>query len=296
MKRKWFLIMAGLTLSGMVMGLDAGPRQAARSTWHHESCPLARQGGGEDARGTVGMTAVPQTVREGRDRERIGRASGVTTMIGLLGDLLSPATAEAAVVLSPRKEKTPRRANTARKRGKAAGKHGKAMGAQSDRVRLITADKKKRAVRQALAATANTIRKRWSGGRCEPQSLTYARQRSGIMRSRTGPENGPLTWFASEKRLGMTSDHPVAGSVLILGADRGHGMATGHVAYVEQASPSGPSRYRLLFSHTNYDRRCSLETNIEAVYNSSAKTLDIFSGAWQPWGRGLKVAGFIHQE
>jgi len=132
-----------------------------------------------------------------------------------------------------------------------------------------------------------------TGGRCEPQSLTYARQRSGIMRSRTGSENGPLTWFASERALGKTSGVPQPGSVLILGSDRGHGMGTGHVAYVEDAYANGPSTYRVVFSHTNYDRRCSLETNIEARYDSSKMTLDIFSGAWQPWGKQLKVAGFI---
>lgn len=135
-----------------------------------------------------------------------------------------------------------------------------------------------------------------SSGRCEPQSLTYARQRSGIMRSRTGPENGPLTWFASEKRLGMTSIEPASGSVLILGAHKKHGMPTGHVAFVEQVHLEGPSQYWLVFSHTNYDRKCSLETNIEARYNSAAQTLDIFSGAWQAWGQGLNVAGFIRQE
>lgn len=128
--------------------------------------------------------------------------------------------------------------------------------------------------------------------RCEPQSLTYARQRSGIITSRNGRENGPLTWLASEKKLGRTTTEPTAGSVLILGA-QGHGMPTGHVAYVEKVSPGGPSTYRVVFSHTNYDRQCHLETDIESLYNRDTMTLDIQSGAWESWGRGLKVAGFI---
>ena len=135
--------------------------------------------------------------------------------------------------------------------------------------------------------------KQTSRMRCEPQSLTYARQRSGITRSRNGRENGPLTWFDSEKKLGKTTNQPDPGSVLILGANKGHGMPTGHVAYVEKVYPEGPSSYKIIFSHTNYDRKCSLETNIEAIYNSSDMTLDIFSGAWKPWGSGLRVAGFI---
>lgn len=131
--------------------------------------------------------------------------------------------------------------------------------------------------------------------RCEPQSLTYARQRSGIMTSRNGSDNGPLTWFASEKKSGRTTDEPTPGSVLILGG-QGHGMPTGHVAYVEKVIPESPSTYRVIFSHTNYDRRCHLETDIEAFYNREAMTLDVRSGAWQSWGRGLKVAGFIRED
>ena len=147
---------------------------------------------------------------------------------------------------------------------------------------------------QRAASSRGETSHQASWGRCEPQSLTYARQRSGIMRSRTGRENGPLTWFSSERKLGKTSGEPVPGSVLILGA-QGHGMPTGHVAYVEKVYPDGDSSYRIVFSHTNYDRRCSLETGIEALYNSSAMTLDIFSGAWKAWGSGLRVAGFIQE-
>lgn len=128
--------------------------------------------------------------------------------------------------------------------------------------------------------------------RCEPQSLTYARQRSGIMSSRNGRENGPMTWFAAEKKNGRTTDEPTAGSVLIL-RGQGHGMPTGHVAYVEEVFPEGPTTYRVVFSHTNYDRQCHLETNIEAFYDRAAMTLEVRSGAWRSWGRGLKVAGFI---
>lgn len=132
-----------------------------------------------------------------------------------------------------------------------------------------------------------------TGRRCEPQSLTYARQRSGIMSGRTGHENGPLTWFATERKMGRTCDEPVAGSVLILGSDSGHGMPTGHVAYVEDAVAVGPMTYRVVFSHTNYDRRCSLETKIEALFDRSNMRMDILSGAWKAWGCGLRVAGFI---
>ncbi len=130
------------------------------------------------------------------------------------------------------------------------------------------------------------------GRRCEPQSLPFARCRSGIDSCRIGHENGPLTWFACEKQRGNTSLIPRPGSILILGANGRRKMPTGHVAYVEEVVPQSGTSYRLTFTHTNYDRKCSLESNIKATYDSVARTLDIHDGNWS-WGKGLPVAGFI---
>ncbi len=129
-------------------------------------------------------------------------------------------------------------------------------------------------------------------GRCEPQSLTYARCRKKIDSCRIGPENGPLTWFRCETQQGNTSSTPGDGNVLILGKNR-HGMPTGHIMYVEKVEQKGPGLFRLVLSHTNYDRRCHLETNIETTYDQKAKTLDVHTGAWKAWGQRLPVAGFI---
>ena len=129
--------------------------------------------------------------------------------------------------------------------------------------------------------------------RCEPQSLPFARCRSGIDSCRVGHENGPLTWFACEKQRGNTSLIPRPGSILILAANNRRKMPTGHVAYVEGVVAQSATLYRLTFTHTNYDRKCSLESNIEATYDSGARTLDIHGGAWGAWGKGLPVAGFI---
>ena len=148
-------------------------------------------------------------------------------------------------------------------------------------------------------ATAECFQLRPGGGkskrarRCEPQSLPFARCRSGIDSCRNGHENGPLTWFACEKARGNTSLTPRSGSILILGANNRRKMPTGHVAYVEKVIAQSATSYRLTFTHTNYDRKCSLESNIEATYDSVAQTLDIHGGAWQSWGKGLPVAGFI---
>ena len=130
-------------------------------------------------------------------------------------------------------------------------------------------------------------------GRCEPQCLPYTRCRSGISSCRTGHENGPVTWFNCEQARGNTSLQPADGRVLVLGRNA-HNMSTGHTLYVEKAQPRGDGRYELMLSHTNYDRRCNLETNMLAEYDPVAKTIDVRSGKWEKWGRDLKVAGFIH--
>jgi hypothetical protein len=140
---------------------------------------------------------------------------------------------------------------------------------------------------------AASQKKKKKVGRCEPQSLPFARCRSGISSCCLGWNNGPLTWFACEKQHRNTSLVPSSNSVLILAANRRNNMPTGHVAYVEKVIAKKAPHYRLIFSHTNYDRKCSLETNIEAEYNSSTRTLDILSGAWKDWGKELPVAGFI---
>jgi len=131
--------------------------------------------------------------------------------------------------------------------------------------------------------------------RCEPQSLPFARCRSGINSCCLGWNNGPLTWFACEEKRGNTSSVPQAGSVLILASVKRHKMPTGHVAYVEKVAAEDDTHYQIIFSHTNYDRKCSLETDIKGRYNSTTKLLDIHNGAWKDWGKGLPVAGFILQ-
>jgi hypothetical protein len=131
-----------------------------------------------------------------------------------------------------------------------------------------------------------------SAGRCEPQSLPFARCRSGINSCKLG-NTGPMTWFICEKNRGNTGDVPRKGSILILGSNGRRGMPTGHVAYVEDVVPESAHTWKLILSHTNYDRRCSLETEIETRYDRRSGSIDFLTGAWKAWAKGLKVAGFI---
>jgi hypothetical protein len=148
-------------------------------------------------------------------------------------------------------------------------------------------------VRDDSGATEALCYRRTAGrGRCEPQCLPYTRCRSGISSCRTGHENGPVTWFQCEQSRGNTSLDPGDGTILVLGRNK-HNMPTGHTLYVEKAAPRDDGRYDLVLSHTNYDRRCNLETNVAAVYDKDSKTIDMQTGNWAAWGRDLKVAGFI---
>lgn len=131
------------------------------------------------------------------------------------------------------------------------------------------------------------------GRRCEPQCIPYARCRSGIDSCRLGMGNGPLTWFACEEQRGKTAIVPAVGSVLILAANSRRKMPTGHGLYVEAVEETAPALYRLILSHTNFDRRCSIETNIEARFDQRQMTVDFVTGAWHAWGQDLAVAGFI---
>lgn len=130
------------------------------------------------------------------------------------------------------------------------------------------------------------------GGLCEPQSLPFARCRSGVSTCRLG-NTGPMTWFICEKNRGNTGDIPRQGSILILGVNGRRGMPTGHVAYVEEVIPESADTWKLILSHTNYDRRCSMETQIETRYFRRSGNIDFLTGAWKAWAKGLKVAGFI---
>lgn len=130
-------------------------------------------------------------------------------------------------------------------------------------------------------------------GRCEPQSLPYARCRTGIMRCQGNCETSPIAWYRCEERLGKTAATPRDECVLILGDNSRHRMKTGHVFVVEKARDLGSGHWELTLSHTNHDRRCSIETNVKAAYNEKSRTLAMASGHWGAWGKDLSALGFI---
>ncbi|MGD9949179.1 MAG: hypothetical protein AB7U29_11965 [Desulfobulbus sp.] len=129
-------------------------------------------------------------------------------------------------------------------------------------------------------------------GRCQPQSLIYARCRTGINTCRLG-DTSPVQWFACAHKNEATSSLPTAGSVIVLDASTRRGMPTGHPAYIEEAEKNSDGTWTLRISHTNYDRKCHLDLDSNVIFSPCTMTASFESGPWSPWAKHLKVLGFI---
>lgn len=129
--------------------------------------------------------------------------------------------------------------------------------------------------------------------RCEPQSLPYGRCRTGDMSCRGNYELSPIGWYKCADQNKKTTPTPTAGAIFILGDNSDHRMGTGHVFVVEKVKDAGNGHWELTLSHTNYDRRCSLETNVQAGYDQHKRLLTMHTGHWSKWGKNLKALGFI---
>ena len=128
--------------------------------------------------------------------------------------------------------------------------------------------------------------------RCQPQCLIYARCRTGINTCKLG-DTGPVQWFGCAAKNGATTSLPHTGSVMILAGHSGHRMSTGHVIYVEEAKKGEGGIWHLRLSHTNYDRKCHLDLDAKALFDPKQMTVTFETGPWAPWGKHLKVLGFI---
>lgn len=131
-----------------------------------------------------------------------------------------------------------------------------------------------------------------SVGCCQPQSLVYARCRSGLDTCRLG-DTSPVQWFACAGRKGNTTSVPRDGAIMVLDGNDRRRMPTGHPVYVEEAIPNGNGSWLLRISHTNYDRQCHLDLDAAVHYDPVRQIASFQSGAWGKWARDLKVLGFI---
>jgi hypothetical protein len=129
-------------------------------------------------------------------------------------------------------------------------------------------------------------------GRCQPQSLVYARCRTGVTACRLG-DTSPVQWFSCARKNGDTTPVPTAGSIMVLDVNLKHSMSTGHPVYVEQVKANGNGTWLLRISHTNYDRKCHLDRDARVLFNPAHMTATFESGPWANWSCDLKVLGFI---
>ncbi len=161
-----------------------------------------------------------------------------------------------------------------------------------DRRRIVKSEATRARCYNLQPARVAKRKDRRMGGRCQPQSLIYARCRTGLLTCRLG-DTSPVQWFSCARKNGNTTLQPTAGSVMVLAANARRGMPTGHPAYVEKIKAVGDGTWLLRISHTNYDRKCHLNLDAEVVYDPGHMTATFRSGPWQPWARNLKVLGFI---
>jgi hypothetical protein len=153
-----------------------------------------------------------------------------------------------------------------------------------------TLKKGQKATAKKTTATKTTVVR--TTGRCQPQSLIYARCRTGITTCRLG-DTSPVQWFACARKNGDTSSIPTAGSVMVLDSNSGRGMPTGHPMYVEAVKENKDGTWTLRISHTNYDRKCHLDQDATVLYHPKHLTANFQSGPWATWANSLKSLGFI---
>jgi len=129
-------------------------------------------------------------------------------------------------------------------------------------------------------------------GLCQPQSLIYARCRTGFKTCQMG-NTSPVEWFACARKNGATTSTPTVGAVIILDGNSGRNMPTGHPAYVEEAHKNQDGTWSLRISHTNYNRKCHLDLDAKVLFDPKRMTASFESGPWGPWAKNLKALGFI---
>jgi len=158
-----------------------------------------------------------------------------------------------------------------------------------------TATRKKGKQKTGQAATTPpTEEVRTTTGMCQPQSLIYARCRTGIKTCSMG-NTSPVQWFACAKKNKATTAVPTAGSVLVLDGNSGRKMSTGHPVYVEAVSTNKNGTWTLRITHTNYDRKCHLDLDAIVLFDPKHMTASFQSGPWSTWAKDLKALGFILQ-
>lgn len=200
-------------------------------------------------------------------------------------------TAAATKGKAPQKNAAAKSSKTAKT---AKGKEIKPTAAKTAVKTTTKTATNKHGKQNAKPAAAPEVLEYRTVGLCQPQSLIYARCRTGIKTCQLG-DTSPVQWFACARKNGATTAIPTAGSVIVLDANSGRNMPTGHPAYVEEVAKNQDGTWTLRISHTNYDRKCHLDQDATVLFDPKRMTASFESGPWGPWAKNLKVMGFILQ-
>jgi len=254
-----FLIIAALVLLASGCGQSKPPAQTPPQPAQNEhSTASAKEAG----------TPSPETAPEQGDPNRTGRDERAIQASERNRDAcfhLQPGATTTKVVKQPVPAKTGKTTTSSTKKGQ------------------------KTAAKTPVTTVTKVVR---TTGRCQPQSLIYARCRTGIMTCRLG-DTSPVQWFACAKNKGYTSSLPVTGSVIVLDVNTRRGMPTGHPAYVEAVKKNQDGTWTLRISHTNYDRKCHLDQDATVLFDPKRMTAAFATGPWSTWAKDLKALGFI---
>jgi hypothetical protein len=155
-----------------------------------------------------------------------------------------------------------------------------------------TRQKKGKATTNQSTASPQKDEYQTTTSRCQPQSLIYARCRTGIQTCRLG-DTSPVQWFACAQKNRATTSTPTTGSVMVLAVNSRRGMPTGHPMYVEEVKANKDGTWTLRITHTNYDRKCHLDLDARVIFDPKRMTAAFQSGPWSTWAKDLKTLGFI---
>lgn len=180
---------------------------------------------------------------------------------------------------------------TSSKKAKGSGK-GVAKPATSSKTTKRSATVASKTGKTTKSATTAAPMVERSVGLCQPQSLIYARCRTGIKTCQMG-DTSPVQWFACARKNGATTATPVAGSVIVIDTHTERRIYTGHPAYVEEVQRNADGTWKLRISHTNYDRKCHLDLDAQVLFDPRTMTATFQTGPWAPWAHRLRVLGFI---
>lgn len=186
-------------------------------------------------------------------------------------------------------------ATVTKKKGHRSTGHGAKVTKKKGRKAAGTkavATKKKGKQKTGSATVISQKEEYQTTGMCQPQSLIYARCRTGIKTCTMG-NTSPVQWFACAKKNGYATSTPIAGSVLVLDGNSRRKMTTGHPVYVEEVKANNNGTWTLRITHTNYDRKCHLDLDATVLFDPKHMIASFQSGPWSSWAKDLKVLGFI---